>query len=225
MSDTLAPFADPDVVARYAEATARLVPGLAGLQRMSRLLLAERAPADARILVLGAGGGLEMKAFAQAQPAWTIDGVDPSEEMLELARETLGALAGQVCLHKGYIDDAPPGPFDGAACLLTLHFIDPEERLRTLTQLHRRLKPGAPFVVAHHSFPQDQRALWLSRYQAFAVASGVEAEKAAKGREAVDARLHLLSPDDDVWIMQRAGFSDISQFYAAFTFRGWIAAA
>jgi tRNA (cmo5U34)-methyltransferase len=225
MSDTLAPFADSDAVARYAEATARLVPGLAGLQRMSGLLLAERAPVDARILVLGAGGGLEMKAFAEAQPHWTFDGVDPSGEMLDLASETLSAHKVRVRLHKGYIDDAPAGPFDGAACLLTLHFVDPEERLRTLSELHRRMKPGAPFVVAHHSFPQDQRALWLSRYEAFAVASGIEAEKAAKGREAVDARLHLLSPEDDAWIMQRAGFSDITQFYAAFTFRGWIAAA
>ncbi|WP_434803260.1 class I SAM-dependent methyltransferase [Paracidovorax avenae] len=55
-------------------------------------------------------------------------------------------------LHEGYIDSAPEGPFDGATCLLTLHFLPTAERLRTLQQLRARLKPGAPLVVAHHSF-------------------------------------------------------------------------
>jgi tRNA (cmo5U34)-methyltransferase len=51
------PFSAPDAVARYADGPPRLVPGFADLQRMIRLLLAERAPADARVLVLGAGCG------------------------------------------------------------------------------------------------------------------------------------------------------------------------
>ncbi|MEZ6029510.1 MAG: class I SAM-dependent methyltransferase [Hyphomonadaceae bacterium] len=225
MSEAFAPFADPQAVARYAEATARLVPGFASLQRMAAVLLAERAPANARVLVLGAGGGLELKAFADAQPGWTFDGVDPSVEMLALAEQTLGPLRERVHLHEGYIDIAPDGPFDAAACLLTLHFTDPEERLRTLAELHRRLRPGAPFVAAHHSFPQNERALWLSRCEAFAVASGVDPEKAARGREAVDARLPILSPEADVEIMRQAGFSGITQIYAALTFRGWVATA
>ena len=61
-------FSDPQAVARYAEGPPRLVPGFADLQRMVMLLLAERAPDDARVLVLGAGGGLEIKAFAEARP-------------------------------------------------------------------------------------------------------------------------------------------------------------
>src|SRR5262245_32135158 len=98
---------------------------------MAMLLLAESAPQDARILVVGAGGGLEIKVFAEHQPNWRFDGVDPSAEMLKLAEATLGPLASRVRLHHGYIDAAPEGPFDAAACLLTLHFIPPEERLRT----------------------------------------------------------------------------------------------
>lgn len=33
---------------------------------MAAILLAERAPENAQVLVLGAGGGLELKAFAEA---------------------------------------------------------------------------------------------------------------------------------------------------------------
>src|SRR5690606_20380436 len=91
-------FSDPDFVARYAEGPPRFVPGFSDLHRMTGQLLAERAPEDARILVLGAGGGLEMKALADAYPGWHFVGVDPAPEMLTLARETLGPHAARATL-------------------------------------------------------------------------------------------------------------------------------
>jgi tRNA (cmo5U34)-methyltransferase len=194
---------------------------------MTLLLLAERAPKDARVLVLGAGGGMELKLFADEQPGWWFDGVDPSAAMLKLAEETLGSLAAQVSLHEGYIESAPGGPFDAATCLLTLHFLSLEERLRTLQEVRRRMKPGAPFVVAHHSFPRDEvgRELWSSRFAAFAVASGVDHGMMETGRGFIAHQLPALSPDEDETSLRAAGFSDVSLFYAAFTFRGWIAYA
>lgn len=155
--DLTTPFRDPAVVAGYAEGTPRRVPGFADLHLMTLVLLSERAPDAARILVLGAGGGLELKTFAAARPNWTFVGVDPSGPMLDLARRTVGALMPQVELVPGYADDAPPGPFDGATCLLTLHFLRRPERVQVLRALHRRLKPGAPLVVAHHSAPEVTR--------------------------------------------------------------------
>jgi tRNA (cmo5U34)-methyltransferase len=220
------PFADPSAVAKYAEGPPRFVPGYAALQRMAGVLLAERAPEDARVLVLGAGGGQELKVFAEAHPAWTFDGVDPAREMLKLAEHTVAPFASRVRLHEGYIDDAPAGPFDAGACLLTFHFLPREERCRTAKEIRARLKPGAPFVAAHSSFPQDEsRPLWLSRYAAFAVASGADPEHAKTARAAVDAHLNLLSPAEDEAVLREAGFSDVTLFYSAFTWRGWVAYA
>jgi len=121
---------------------------------MTRLLLAERAPANARVLVVGAGGGLELK-------------------------------------------------------------------------IRRRLKPGAPLVVAHHSFPQGEadRALWLSRYVSFAISTGVDPVSASNARSAIAAQLPILSPEQDEAILREGGFTDVSLFYAGFTFRGWVAYA
>lgn len=225
--DLQAHFSDPQAVARYVDGPTRFVPGYADLHRMTTILLAERAPRDARVLVLGAGGGLELKAMAAAQPDWRFDGVDPAAEMLKLAVQTLGPLASRARLHEGYIDDAPEGPFDAATCLLTLHFLPADERRRTAGEIRRRLKPGAPFVAAHSSFPQDarERGLWLSRYAGFAVAAGADPELTEKARAAVEAHLNLLSPAQDEAILREAGFSDVSLFYAAFTWRGWVAYA
>ena len=219
MNDRPNPFSDPQHVARYAEGPPRIVPGFDAMQRMTSFLLAERVPEDGRVLIIGAGGGLELKTFAEAHPGWTFDGIDPSAEMLKLAQRTLGSLAARVTLHQGYTVDAPGGPFDGATCLMTLHFLSLEERRRTTAEVYRRLKPGASFVVAHFCIPQDdERTVWLSRYATYA---GIDPDQAV----AIDSYLNILSPEQDEAILRDAGFSNISLFYAGFTFRGWVAYA
>lgn len=214
----------PGAAPAYAERAARHVPGMDDLHRMTALLLAERVPADGHILVLGAGGGLELRAFAGMQPGWHFDGIDPSAEMIAQARTFLGPASDRVAFHEGYIDTAPEGPFDGAACLLTLHFLPREERLRTLRDVRRRLRPGAPFVVAHHSFPKagGQQDLWLRRNAAWLVAAGVPEVRALAGIAALKERLPALSPEEDEALLRAAGFTDVQLFYAAFTFRGWV---
>ncbi len=135
-------FQDAAAVSRYQETARAKVPGMAALHRMTHVLLAESVPAHGDILVLGAGGGLELSAFARAHPGWRFVGVDPSAPMLELARETLGAEGSRAELVEGFIEDAPLRHFDGATCILTLHFLDRDARLRTLRELFLRLKPG-----------------------------------------------------------------------------------
>ncbi|MEP6503679.1 MAG: class I SAM-dependent methyltransferase, partial [Betaproteobacteria bacterium] len=182
---------------------------------------------QAGVLVVGAGGGAELKAFAQAHPLWRFVGVDPSEPMLALARQALGPLAARVEFHQGYVDTASAGPFDAATCLLTMHFVPVGERLGTLTEIRRRLNPGAPFVMAHMSFPQapGERDLWLSRYAAFAVSSGVAPENARNAAATIGQRLPLLDPADEEALLAQAGFTDIRLFYAGLAFRGWVAYA
>ncbi len=219
-------FTDLATVARYAESTPRRVPGCVDLHRMAMVLLAEHAPQAANILVVGAGGGLELKAFAEAQRGWRFVGVDPSLEMLDLARSILGSLQQRVDLHHGYVDTAPPGPYDGATCLLTLHFLGPDERLRVLQEIRQRLKPGAALIVAHHSCPKGgELRRWLSRSVAFASETPVDFATASVSAAAMASRLPILSVDEDEAILRQSGFSDVTLFYAGFTFHGWAAAA
>ncbi|MGO4676588.1 methyltransferase [Bosea sp. 2YAB26] len=220
-------FSDPEAVSRYAEGPRRFVPGLDALHRMTGLLLAESAPDDAKVLVLGAGGGSEIRALAEAHPGWSFVGVDPAAAMLRLAERTLGPLMDRVTLVEGYIDDAPAGPFDAATCLLTLHFLAAPERERTVREIHARLRPGAPFVAAHASFPQgaDERETWLDRYAAYPIASGADPEQVQRARAAVAASLQSFCPEQDEEILRAGGFANVSLFYAAFTWRGWVANA
>jgi len=220
-------FSDRERIAHYVDGPRRFTPGLDAVHRMTELLLAEHVPCDASVLVLGAGGGLELRALAQAQLGWHFTGIDPAGPMLDLARETMGKHAARADLIEGYIDAAPAGPFDAATCLLTLHFLNRDERVRTLREMHRRMKPGAPLVVVHSSFPQAEpaRSRWLARYAAFAVASGVDLAQTEQARSAVASSLALLTPEEDEHCLYDAGSQDVELFYAAFTWRGWLSRA
>jgi tRNA (cmo5U34)-methyltransferase len=219
------PFRDAATVGRYATDTPRKVPGLADLHRMAAVLLREGAPETATILVLGAGGGLELKAFADHQPNWQFVGVDPSAEMLDVARHIVGPHASRIEWQQGRIDDVRPGPFDGATCLLTLHFLDRDERLHTLRELRRRLKPSARLVVAHHSAPSaESMERWLTRSVMFASDTG-DATAASASAATMASRLPILTAEVDEALLLEAGFTDVAMFYAAFSFRGWVATA
>lgn len=219
------PFAYPAAIASYAENAPRKVPGLADLHRMVMLLLAEQALGDAHILVVGAGGGMETSAMAKAQPAWRFTGVDPSRAMLDLARQAVMPFSDRVELVEGTIDEAPAGPFDGATCILTLHHIDRSERLHTLREIHRRLKPGAGFVLAHHSAPEPDPERWMTRSVAFGDRAGLDWAKAAATGRIMAERLPLLAPAREEELLREAGFTNVALFYAAFSFRGWVATA
>lgn len=220
-------FSDPKAVSNYAQNALRRVPGLSDVHRMSALLLAESTPESGRVLVLGAGGGMELTHFAESHPSWQFDGVEPSAEMLSLASASLGPMSSRVQLHQGYIEAAPKGPFDAASSILTLHFTTEAERYRTLCEIHSRLKPGAVFVAMHYSIPEGRAAfeLWLSRCAAFAISSGVDPEQARMTATAIGKQLPILTPGQDEELMRKAGFSDIGTFYTALAFRGWVARA
>lgn len=221
------PTFKPPMNRSYLEGPPRMVPGYHGLLRMTTMLLAEHTPEDGHVLVLGAGGGLELKAFADAHPGWTFEGVDPSAEMLELAKSTAAPHIERIRFHQGTIETTQEGPFDSASCLLMFHHHPLEKRLETLKQVRARLKPGAPFVIAHVSFPQTEpeRSQWIARHVGFGVPEGTDLAHLEHSRQAIGTQLSIQSPEDDEAMLAAAGFSRVSLFYAGFSFRGWVAYA
>jgi tRNA (cmo5U34)-methyltransferase len=223
-------YEDPDVVRRYAQGPTAFVPAYAYMQRMAAQLIRERIGSSGKVLVLGAGGGLELEAFASCCPHWTFLGVDPAEAMLEAAKQRMreSGASERMDWHHGYIFDAPPGPFDAATCLLTLHFVpDDGAKEQTLREIRRRLKPGAPFVLVDLciDLTSPDAATALTRYREFALESGAEAElvEATCGR--LVNVLKLVGAARDEELLGMAGFSEVELFYAGLSWRGWRALA
>ncbi|MBO6636645.1 MAG: class I SAM-dependent methyltransferase [Roseitalea sp.] len=222
-------FLDQEFVRKYVEkGPACFVPGFEALHRMTAILLAEHVPADGRLLLLGAGGGHELTRLASHQAGWRFCAVDPSEQMIGAARYRMDQQgdAERVDWVCGLIDDAPAGPFDGATCLLTLHFVpDDGGKLETLRSIRQRLQPGAPFVLVDlctdRAAPGFDRA--VHRYGQYAALTGAEPDDVEQTTGRIrQGHLNSVPPERNLDLFREAGFESIELFYAGLSWRGWI---
>lgn len=222
-------FADPETVRNYAAGgPAFFVPGFSVMHQLTLQLIRETTPADGEILVLGAGGGHEVNAFAAAEPGWRIAAVDPSPQMIEAARAALAERAARVSWTEGYISDAPAGPFDAATCLLTLHLIpDDGAKLKTLRAIRARLKQGGLFAVVDNCFDRNapEFAAALERLMTHAERSGVPKEVLERVRVDLASKSESVTAEREVELLGQAGFSEIQLYYAGLSWRGWSARA
>lgn len=223
-------YEDPEFVRRYGKGPSAFVPAYEHMQRMAAQLIRERIGETGKVLVLGAGGGLELEAFASLCPQWTFAGVDPAAEMLKAAKErmVLAAASERVDWHHGYIFDAPQGPFDAATCLLTLHFIaDDGAKEQTLMEVRRRLKPAAPFVLVDLciDLASPESGIALDRYRDFALESGADPEQVNATCGRLINVLKMVSPARNEELLGISGFTKVELFYAGLSWRGWRACA
>lgn len=223
-------FDDPDFVAKYVQkGPPAFTPGHAGLLQMTGVLLAEQAPDDGHILIVGAGGGLDTRALATFAPGWRFTGVDPAKKMLDLARVVLGdAINPRVELIEGGIEAAPEGPFDGATLILVLGLIpDDGSKLKTLQDIRRRLKPGAAFILVDRCDDRDGPDFDrnIHRYVAYAAASGVDPSTLKGASASQRANPGLVPAARNEELLNEAGFSGVHTVYFAMNWQGWAAYA
>jgi tRNA (cmo5U34)-methyltransferase len=206
------------------------IPGYEALHASGRAILASALPESARVLVVGAGTGQELIAFAQAHPGWRLVGVDPSSGMLDIARDKVAraGVADRVELHLGTAGDLPPDAgFDAATALLVMHFIaDDPDKLAFLVSIRARLRPGAPFLLADLcGVPGSPRfetlfAAWQSYLSAN---TGVSPDDETLRKEFAErrARPGWIDEARHLALFAAAGFREPTAFWAGLLFSGW----
>ena len=154
--------------------------------------LAERLPADARVLDLGCGNGTKTARLAER---FDVVGVDISERQVELARAAVPA-ATFVQADFARIE-VPVGAFDAVTALYSLVHVPRDEQPDLLGRIVRWLKPGGLFLASmSHVGGEDRTDEWLGVDMFF---SGFDAE--TNRRVVREAGLELLA-DELVWMQE-----------------------
>ena len=99
---------------------------------------------DERVLDVGCGTGVLLAALNASSPGLVLSGIDPSREMLEVARGRLGSTAD---LREGWAESLPFGEvsFDAVvSCSVFHYFRNPG---RALSEMRRVLVPGGRLVI------------------------------------------------------------------------------
>jgi demethylmenaquinone methyltransferase / 2-methoxy-6-polyprenyl-1,4-benzoquinol methylase len=130
-----------------------------------RRFLVEHVPVgpDATVLDVATGTGAIARALVRRYGCRVV-GVDQSPQMLEGARERIGkaGLSDRIELRLGSAEqiDLAEGSFDGLTAGYLLRYVD--DPLRTVSDLLRLVRPGAPFALLDFSVPPNiaARGLW-----------------------------------------------------------------
>jgi tRNA (cmo5U34)-methyltransferase len=195
------------------------------IQSYFRAQLGENA---ASLLVIGAGGGNELSAWGPSNPKWRFTGIDPSEEMLKIAKHKavqLG-LESRVKFIQGTINDLPlpDSKFDAASCILVLHFINnDQEKLKLLGSIKNHLKPGAPFVLVSAYGDRDSAELQdrINVWKSFFLDVGFEKSKVDDMGKVI-MKISFIPENQIERLLAEAGFTKITRFYSTGLFAGWI---
>ncbi|WP_313892854.1 class I SAM-dependent methyltransferase [Psychrobacillus sp.] len=219
---------DAKLAKQYDSGIRRALPTYDPMLRLIQTFLRANTPEDAHLLIVGAGGGNEVTNFGLNNPGWKFTGVDPSETMLAVANEKCkeAELSNRVTLLTGTVEDiSTKSSFDAATCILVLHFIHAyEEKLKTLQNIHARLKDNAPFVlISKYGDPnseefQERLKLWKSYWLDTTKLTSTEVD--AMEQEILS--LSYLPEEKVVQLLQEAGFVKIAKFFSTTLFGGWI---
>lgn len=198
--------------------------------KLSNCCLSAVLSPNASILIVGAGTGMEILEFASMHPGWSFCGVDPSGDMLSLAQKKITdkKLLNNMSLIKGYVDDLNTKEvFDGATCILVMHFLkDDGTKLNLLKSIHRHLKPGAPLVLVDGCGNPGSMEFedTLKAWQQYPIMHGQEIETVEKAFNQTILKLLQFVPEPRILeLLTQAGFTRVYKFYSGFLYSGWTA--
>lgn len=211
----------------YEDLARRFIPGYDGLYSLTRVLLADSLPDAPEILVVGAGGGKELTMLGATFPNACLLGVDPSEKMLSVARESVerADLSSRIELQQGFVADVRKDDFDAATAIMVMHFIPEQEKAEFLEAIRKRLRPGGMFVIADGCFDKkDEDSDWFFRnYRRHAELKGISPDMAEQAVQAVTEQVFFISPERELELLREAGFKNVKSFFQGLWVRAWIA--
>lgn len=211
-----------DAYARLADAS---IPGRQGLYRLCVAALRD-VPADARILVVGAGTGEELMPLAQALPEASFVAVEPAAAMADACAARLAehGLSHRVQLHRGLLDELPrQEPFAAATAILVSQHLRAVDGARVFFDaIHARLVPGAVLFSADAHVPTGFEREWLMQLWCTQIeCTGIPRDQVLQMRARIEDGIAIRAQADLEAQMQAAGLVEVRKLFSSLIYGAW----
>ena len=218
---------DGDYGESYEALARQVIPGYLTFFPMFTALIEPDLPPGARVLVIGAGTGIELVTLKRVRPDLQLHGVDPSEQMLEIARRRVAeaGVADGVSFQLGYAEDVPAAPlFDAATLINVLHFVpDDGSKAALLGDIARRMKPGGVFVFfdLHGGADSEEHERYLSTWRRYWTIRGMTADEKRRFDARIREGIHFAPASRIVELARDVGLTEPRRFYTSLLYGGW----
>jgi tRNA (cmo5U34)-methyltransferase len=221
--------ANPTVpISEYDEIARRVLPGYEAMHTMALSILKSYLSKTANLLIVGAGTGMELIHYSQGNPEWSFLGIDPSANMLDIARAKIEQhnLSERVTLQQTYTHELPSTPlYDAATSILVMHFISDNSKLAFLQSIVQRLKQGAPLILVdifgQKGTPEFERI--ITYIQSYWEEMGRPETDRKEMLATFHKGIHPIGEARVFELLQQAGFRNITRFYTGLWVGGWVA--
>ena len=215
-------FHSPQVVASYDQHIVKLIPGYELIHQQIAAILQHHLPESARVLVVGCGTGYELAYLNQQHPDWQLTALDLSAAMLETAQQRLAGGVTQIEWVEGDLNCLDStAQYDAVLSILVAHFIEPSKKQDFFQSIYRHLKPKG--ILLNVDLTQPEQESDLAMLQQVCEQTGLTPEQSQKMRQRLQQDFHLLSPEQNIQLLHRAGFVRVTGFWQMLQYHGVMA--
>jgi tRNA (cmo5U34)-methyltransferase len=219
---------DEHVARVFADMIGRSVPGYDLTLSMIGVLAAHFAQSDSRCYDLGCSLGASTLAMRHRVPAsCQLVAIDNSMAMLERCRDNVrrDRATPRVDIICADIQQIPISDASMVTLNFTLQFVPAAERLGSLKNVHRGLRPGGALILSEKiALPGNaQQQLFEALHHDFKRAMGYSDLEIAQKRATLD---QVLVPDTAASHRERlhkAGFTEVYTWFQCLNFASWLA--
>ncbi|MEI2405790.1 class I SAM-dependent methyltransferase [Niallia taxi] len=216
---------EPNVIT-YEQKISRKIAGYSTLYDLTSKLMSVsiNKEEEKSILIVGAGGGQELLALGD-DSKWSFMAVDSSKPMLELAKSRTAELNKHICFQQQEWEEFSSSErFDGATCLLVLHFIKGiDNKRKFLKNIAKHLKPDAPFLVAaiFGDLKSTSFEMHMAAWKQYMCGNGVSEQEFLDFAQNFGKSTEVISDKQMVELLHECGFTEISRYFGSFLIQGF----
>ncbi|UQZ36175.1 SAM-dependent methyltransferase [Paenibacillus sp. PK3_47] len=190
--------------------------------------LDSESDAQAELLIVGAGGGQELLTLG-TRGNWSLTGVDPSEAMLELARQRLERvqLNAAISLTQGTVQDLDHSKrYAAATCILVLHFLqEPAQKQQLLEEVYDRLQDGGILIAAAlcGDINRIPGSLQMKAWSYHMHAGGITEQECEWFQNSIGNTSFPVPEHTFQDLLHSSGFTGAVRFFSSYLIEGWFA--